>query len=205
MTGPAVLLATRSEGKLRELRPLFLAADIAIEDLREAGIPVSPDEETVEAFPTFEANALAKARYFHALTGRPTVADDSGLEVAALSGAPGVHSKRWSGRKDLQGQGLDDANNAKLLEALRLVDAPSARYVCAAAFCDGFREEVVRGETAGTIVREARGGAGFGYDPYFLSAELGATFGESSREAKEQVSHRGRAFRALLERLREQR
>ena len=205
MTGPVVLLATRSEGKLRELRPLFEAAGIAVQDLREAGVPVSPDEDVVEAFPTFEANALAKARYFQALTGRPTVADDSGLEVAALGGAPGVHSRRWSGRTDLQGQALDDANNAKLLEALRMVDAPAARYVCAAAFCDGVREAVERGETAGTLVGDARGGAGFGYDPYFLSVELGATFGESSREAKEQVSHRGRAFRALLERLSEQR
>lgn len=205
MTPGTVLLATRSEGKLRELRPLFAGAGIAVSDLREAEVLGSSDEETVEAFDTFEANALAKARYFHALTGRPTVADDSGLEVEALQWAPGVRSKRWSGRRDLSGQALDDANNAKLLDALRDVPAPGARYVCVAAFCDGSREEVVRGETVGTIVRDARGTEGFGYDPYFLSAELGATFGESSREAKERVSHRGRAFRTLLERLRVQR
>lgn len=205
MTGRVVLLATRSEGKLRELRPLFAAADIGVEDLRQAGILVSPDEEAVEAFPSFEANAIAKARYFHALTGRPTVADDSGLEVAALGGAPGVLSKRWSGRDDLRGQALDDANNAKLLDSLVTIEAPAARYVCAAAYCDGDREEVTRGETAGTMLRVARGGEGFGYDPYFLSLELGMTFGESTREAKEGVSHRGRAFRVLLERLREQR
>ena len=201
MTGTVVLLATRSEGKLRELRPLFAAAGLAVQDLREAGLGLSPDEDVVEAFETFEANALAKARYFHALTGRPTVADDSGLEVDALSGQPGVHSKRWSGRTDLTGQELDDANNARLLAALRDVPEPRARYVCAAAYFDGVREEVVRGETSGTILRDARGGEGFGYDPHFLSAELGATFGESSREAKERVSHRGRAFRALIERL----
>jgi XTP/dITP diphosphohydrolase len=200
-TPGVVVLATRSEGKLRELRPLFAGAGVVVQDLREAGLPVSPDEDAVEAFDTFEANALAKARYFHALTGRPAVADDSGLEVEALQWAPGVRSKRWSGRRDLEGQELDDANNAKLLSALQEVVEAKARYVCAAAFCDGSREVVVRGETAGSIVRDARGGEGFGYDPYFLSAELGATFGESSREAKERVSHRGRAFRALLERL----
>ena len=196
-----VLLATRSEGKLRELRPLFETAGIAVADLREAALSPSADEDGVEAFDTFEANALAKARYFHALTGRPTIADDSGLEVAALAGAPGVRSKRWSGRTDLTGQALDDANNARLLDALREAPEPVARYVCAAAYCDGTREEVTRGETAGIIVRDARGEHGFGYDPFFFSVELGATFGESSREAKEGVSHRGRAFRALLERI----
>jgi XTP/dITP diphosphohydrolase len=197
-----VLLATRSEGKLRELRPLFDAAGIAVADLREAALPPSPDEDGVEAFDTFEANALAKARYFHALTGQPTVADDSGLEIVALGGQPGVRSKRWSGRSDLSGQALDDANNARLLDAIRDIVTPEARYVCAAAYCDGIREEVTRGETAGVMVREARGEHGFGYDPYFFSVELGATFGESEREVKERVSHRGRAFRGLLERLR---
>jgi XTP/dITP diphosphohydrolase len=200
-----VLLATRSEGKLRELRPLFAAAGIGVQDLREAGLASSPEEDAVEAFATFEANALAKARYFHALSGRASVADDSGLDVAALSGNPGVRSKRWSGRDDLTGQALDDANNEKLLDALRGVDRPTARYVCAAAYCDGAREDVALGETTGVIVDEPRGEGGFGYDPYFLSDELGATFGESSREAKERVSHRGRAFRALLERLSVQR
>ena len=202
MTAPTVLLATRSAGKLRELRPLFGAAGLAVSDLREALLSPSPDEDAVEAFDTFEANALAKARYFHALTGRATIADDSGLEVEALGGQPGVRSKRWSGRDDLTGQALDDANKARLLEALRDVREPAARYVCAAAYVNGLLEHVTRGETSGRIVREARGEHGFGYDPYFFSDELGATFGESSREAKERVSHRGRAFRALLERLR---
>jgi XTP/dITP diphosphohydrolase len=196
-----VLLATRSEGKLRELRPLFGAAGLVVQDLSEAQVQSSADEDTVEAFSTFEENALAKARYFHALTGRPVVADDSGLEVVSLGGIPGVRSKRWSGRTDLHGQALDDANNAKLLSALEHIERPHARYVCAAAFCDVGREEVVRGETSGEIVRDARGAEGFGYDPYFLSVELGVTFGEATREAKERVSHRGRAFRLLLERL----
>lgn len=205
MTPPVVLLATRSEGKLRELRPLFAGAGIRVQDLREALVGEAPDEDAVEAFDTFAANALAKARYFHVLTGLPTVADDSGLEVSVLDGQPGVRSKRWSGRTDLSGQALDDANNARLLEALRDVEHPVARYVCAAAYCDGGREEVVLGETSGAIMRDARGGEGFGYDPYFFSDELAATFGESSRAAKERVSHRGRAFRALLERISVQR
>jgi XTP/dITP diphosphohydrolase len=201
MTGDRILLASRSEGKLRELRPLFAAAGLVVEDLGDAGLAPAPDEELVEAFDTFAANAVAKARYFHALTGRPAVADDSGLEVDALRGAPGVRSKRWSGRDDLSGQALDDANNAKLLAALDGVADLRSRYVCAAAYVDGVREEVAQGSTNGTIVREPRGSAGFGYDPYFLSGELGATFAESSLQEKEQVSHRGRAFRALLDRL----
>ena len=205
MNGDVLLLATRSEGKLRELRPLFESAGIRVSDLREAGLPASPAEDAVEAFDTFVANAVAKARYFHALTGRAAIADDSGLEVEALGGRPGVRSKRWSGRDDLAGQALDDANNARLLEALHGVEHPRARYVCAAAYVDQAREEVALGETAGTIVRDARGVEGFGYDPFFLSAELDATFGEASREAKERVSHRGRAFRSLIARLSAQR
>lgn len=202
MIAETVLLATRSSGKLRELRPLFTAAGIAVQDLTEAGIGATADEDAVEAFATFEENALAKARYFQALTGRAVVADDSGLEVAVLGGSPGVRSRRWSGRTDLYGQALDDANNDKLLSVLSAFEKPLARYVCAAAYCDGSLDEVVRGETGGVIVREARGAEGFGYDPYFFSVELGVTFGEASRDAKERVSHRGRAFRALLERLR---
>ena len=194
-----ILLATRSAGKLRELRPMFQSAGLAVADLTESNLEPAPDEDRVEMFHTFEANALAKARYFHALTGRPTVADDSGLEVESLHGQPGVRSKRWSGRSDLSGQALDDANNEKLLSVLRAEQHLDAKYVCAAAYFDGVREIVTRGETAGRIVHEAQGEHGFGYDPYFFSIELGATFGDSSREAKERVSHRGRAFRALIE------
>jgi XTP/dITP diphosphohydrolase len=199
VTAPVVLLATRSEGKLRELRPLFEASGFAVHDLQEGRVLEAPAENAVETFDTFRANALAKARYFHALTGRAVVADDSGLEVAALDGNPGVRSKRWSGRIDLAGQALDDANNAKLLAALEGVTDTRARYVCAAAYRDDVREHVVLGVTEGRIVRESRGSSGFGYDPYFLSAELHVTFGEATREAKERVSHRGRAFRALVE------
>lgn len=200
-----VLLATRSAGKLHELEPLFAAAGLAVQSLTDTPFVESADEEAIEAFDTFEENALAKARYFHVLYGGPVVADDSGLVVEALGGAPGVRSKRWSGRGDLTGRALDDANNARLLESLRGAADRRARYLCAAAYVDGERELVRVGETNGVIVDTARGGQGFGYDPYFLSAELGVTFGEASREAKETVSHRGRAFRALLDALRVQR
>ena len=199
MTLSRVLLATRSPGKLRELRALFAPSGVAVVDLDEQGIAESPAEEELERFDTFEENALAKARHFHMLTGLPTIADDSGLEVRSLGGAPGVRSKRWSGRADLAGEPLDAENNRKLLAELAGQDDREARYVCVAVLVDGLLEVVRRGETRGAIVAEPRGSGGFGYDPYFLSAELGRTFGEASLEEKQRVSHRGRAFSALLD------
>lgn len=197
-----LLLATRSAGKLRELAPLLQAAGYVPVDLETAGIPESPQEEAIEAHETFEGNALAKARHFFALSGLPTLADDSGLCVDSLGGRPGVRSKRWSGRPDLRGQALDDANNATLLAALAAPGrARAASYVCAAAFVDGDGEIVCRGATQGTILQEARGTGGFGYDPLFFSNELGRSFGEVSREEKAGVSHRARAVRAVLETL----
>jgi XTP/dITP diphosphohydrolase len=199
---PRLLLATRSAGKLRELLPLFAAQRIALTTPAELALPEGPEESVIESFDSFEENALAKARWFHASTGIPAIADDSGLEVDSLGGRPGVRSKRWSGRDDLAGQALDDANNAMLQQALAGRDDRSARYVCVAAFVDGERQLVARGETAGSVTREPRGAGGFGYDPYFLSADLERTFGEATREEKERVSHRGRAFHALLSQLR---
>jgi XTP/dITP diphosphohydrolase len=163
---------------------------------------VSPDEDSVETYATFEENALAKARYYFERTNRASVADDSGLSVDALGGAPGVFSKRWSGRRDLSGQALDDENNRLLIERLSGVSDRSARYVCAAAFADANGELVECGEVVGRILEVAHGNNGFGYDPFFYSVELGRTFGEASREEKERVSHRGRAFRRLLSRIR---
>jgi XTP/dITP diphosphohydrolase len=127
-----------------------------------------------------------------------TVADDSGLVVSALGGRPGVHSKRWSGRSDLTGMALDNENNRVLLAELANSSDRSASYVCSAASVDERAEFASRGEVHGSIASIARGDQGFGYDPYFISDELGCTFGEATREAKELVSHRGRAFRALI-------
>lgn len=196
-----VLIATRSMGKMRELRPMFAAAGLDAIDLDDAKIEERAEEDALESALTFEENALLKARHFWRLSALATVADDSGIEVAALGGAPGVRSKRWSARNDLRGDALDEANNALLLERLSQSDDRQARYVCAAAYCDGAVEFVERGEVLGTITRERRGTGGFGYDPYFESVELGRTFGEVTLAAKADVSHRARAFAKLLRRL----
>ena len=198
MTVEPLLIATRSSGKLRELRALFNGAGIAVVDLIEAGLDPAAEEDDLENADTFEENALAKARYFASRAKRAVVADDSGLEVEALGLQPGVRSKRWSGRADLVGLALDEANNARLLEALRGATNRRARYVCVAAFVDGAMELTGRGASSGVILDRPRGRGGFGYDPYFLSDELGKTFAEASVGEKELVSHRGRAFRALI-------
>ena len=196
MSAPSVVLATRSAGKLRELRPMFAAAGIEVHDLAELGIPETTEEDTLECHDTFEANARAKARYFFARSGgRAVIADDSGLEVRALGGAPSVLSKRWSGRDDLRGQALDDANNALLVDRLRGVGDRRARYVCVAAYWDGARDLIARGEVEGRIAEaRASGPHGFGYDPYFIADEIGRSFADVPAVEKERVSHRARAF-----------
>ena len=202
--GDAILVATRSAGKMRELRALFGAAGRRILSLDDAGVRAAAEEEELETAATFEENALAKARYFHARSGLPTVADDSGIEVLSLGGAPGVRSKRWSARPDLDGQALDDANNALLLERLAGVVDRRARYVCAAAYCDGARAFAERGTVAGRITERARGANGFGYDPYFYVPAFGRTAAELDPAEKNAVSHRGQALKQLVSRLLEQ-
>jgi len=198
-----LLVATRNAGKVAELAPLAAAAGFDVRSLDDARIAVDPREDDLEAFDTFEENAQAKARWFAGrVPGTLVLADDSGLEVSALPGRLGVRSKRWAGHA-LEGQALDDANNAALVAALRDAADRGARYVCVAAVCDGERAWVARGETGGTILAAPRGTNGFGYDPYFRSDELGITFAEATREQKAAVSHRGRAVRAVLELLRQ--
>src|SRR5688572_24734112 len=187
---------------MREIVPLLAILPVRILSLSEAGIPVTPAEDTIERFDTFEENAAAKARYFFlASGGMPTVADDSGLSVDALGGAPGVRSKRWSERPDLDGEELDEANNRHLLARLQGITDRNARYVCVAAFADERRAFTTRGEALGEITDGPRGSAGFGYDPYFLSDDLGCTFGQADQAEKSRVSHRGRAFRSLAQEL----
>jgi len=197
-----LLIATRNPGKLVELRALFLTAGYQVLDLAAAGVLPSPAEEAVEAFDTFEENALAKARFYHAASGGlATVADDSGLIVDALGGAPGVRSRRWAG-SDVQGDETA-ANNAKLLQALGSAADRHARFVCVVAYIDGRQSFLERGETAGRIATAPRGTAGFGYDPLFESAELNwRTFGEVDAAKKASVSHRARAFARLARRVR---
>ncbi len=203
------LLATRSGGKLLELRQIFAQHGLDILDLSTARIAESELEDALEQFETFEENALAKVRYFFDRSGgMPTFADDSGMCVDALGGNPGVHSKRWSGL-DLERKALDAANNAKLVAQMQdarleqgsqFTDA--ARYVAVAAFKDATGEVVRRGEIEGRVLMNPRGIGGFGYDPYFEAPDLGGTFAESSIENTAALSHRSRAFRALLSALR---
>jgi XTP/dITP diphosphohydrolase len=204
------LLATRSEGKLRELREIFSEFGLEAVDLATLGIPETARENNLEEFETFEENALAKARYFFNLSGgMPTFGDDSGMCVDALNGEPGVYSKRWSGRDDLERSDLDAANNAKLVARMRTARAEqgprftdAGRYISVAAFKDAAGELTRRGEIEGRVLTIPRGSEGFGYDPYFEAPELGGTFAESSIKNTAAGSHRARAFRALLAALR---
>ena len=188
-------------------RILGSASALRLIDLAEAGIPYDAREEELEPYETFEENATSKAEYFHQLTGLPTVADDSGLVVDALGGAPGVRSKRFAPNPaGLGGEARDRANNAHLLRLLAGRPAPerTARYVCVAALVGGGEGEPVttlRGEARGVIAPAPRGEGGFGYDPLFFDPELGLTFGEISPQEKHARSHRGRAFRALARQL----
>lgn len=194
----AIVLATRSAGKIRELRALCADAGYASETLDDAGVAETSEEDGIEIFETFGENAEAKARYFAArLPGRVILAEDSGLEVDALGGAPGVRSKRWAGSL-ASGVQLDADNNAALLRALQSAESRRARYRCVAVCVVGAAQYVGEGAVEGEITRDARGAGGFGYDPYFVSDELRKTFGEATREEKALVSHRARALRAVL-------
>jgi XTP/dITP diphosphohydrolase len=183
---------------------MFTAVGVRVLDLVEAGVEERPEEAGIESFDTFEANAVAKARYFfERCGGLDVVADDSGLAVDALGGEPGVRSKRWSGRNDLAGHALDDANNARLMERIAGLSNRRARFVCVAAWRGIAGEAVARGEVVGRIVDGSAGTHGFGYDPHFFADELGMTLADATTEQKRTVSHRGRAFDALLEVLNE--
>ena len=195
-----VLVASRNPKKLAELRRVLDGAGVELTLM--SNDDVAPFDDAHETGATFEENALAKARDAFAATGIPAVADDSGLEVDALNGMPGVLSARWSGR-----HGDDPANTALLLG--QLSDVPDGRrgaaFVSACALVFGAAENesvVVRGEWPGSIVREPRGGGGFGYDPVFLPAGSTRTAAELSPAEKDAASHRGRALAALLPSLR---
>src|SRR5580704_13731401 len=195
MAPDTVVLATRNAAKLRELARILGAEDSGGAQIRLAGLedfPGAPDVPETGA--TFEANALLKARAIARHTGLPAVADDSGLCVDALNGMPGVLSARWAG-----GHGDDKANLDLVLAQIADVPDPrrGARFVCAAALVDGAREVVVTGTVAGRLIRERRGTGGFGYDPIFLPDGFEETTAEMTPEAKDAISHRGRAFRAL--------
>jgi XTP/dITP diphosphohydrolase len=196
-----VFLASRNGKKLAEMQRILRehAPDVVVVGLDD----VSSYEEPVEDQPTFEGNALLKARAGLAATGLPTLADDSGLCVDALNGMPGVLSARWSGPPGDDKEGADRRNNDLVLA--QLADVPDGRrgahFACAVAFChpDG-TELVVHGEMHGRVIRELRGGGGFGYDVLFVADEhagAGTTSAELTAEEKDRISHRGRALREI--------
>ena len=200
-----LVVATRSVHKLRELRQL-LDVHAELVSLEDLGVPGDPAEDAA----TFEGNATAKARWAARATGLPALADDSGLEVEALDGRPGVRTRRYAGEN-----ASDEDNNAKLLAALRGLppERRGARYVCVLALAipaeagprGGLRLRTRRGIVRGRIASEVRGHGGFGYDPIFEpSAEPpgGRTLGQWTAEEKNRISHRSKAARAMTPLLR---
>jgi len=199
-----ILAATRNRGKQEEIRRVLGPAGLQVVFPEDIWLRESTEDDALEAAETFEANARRKAEYFVRLSSLPTLADDSGLEVMALGGAPGVRSKRWAGASGTTAE-VDAANNAELLR--RLAGLPearrAARYRCVLVFLRsaGAVPIVAYGDCVGRILESPRGTGGFGYDPLFYSDELGKTFGEASAQEKDGVSHRGRALRAFAQAL----
>ncbi|MDN5724766.1 MAG: non-canonical purine NTP pyrophosphatase [Propionibacteriales bacterium] len=204
-----VVLATNNAKKLAELRRVVADAvrKGAAPDIEVLGlVDVAPYPEPAETEPTFEGNALIKARVCAAQTGLPALADDSGIEVDVLNNMPGVRSARWAGTPTDA-----EANNALLLRQIDDVpaDQRGARFVCAMAFVlPGDRgrvdhgevdhEQVIRGTMAGRVLNELRGSGGFGYDPLFQPAGEERSLAELSAEEKDAISHRGQAVRAIV-------
>ncbi len=186
-----ILLATRNPGKVREIREILRGLPLEIRSLE--GLEGVPEVEEDGA--TFLENALKKARVLAHWAGDWTLADDSGLEVEALNGEPGVHSARYAGEG-----ASDEQNNAKLLDALRglPMEARKARFRCVMALVSPQGEEwVVEGTCEGYVAEAPRGQGGFGYDPLFYVPELGRTFAELSPEVKNRISHRAQALARL--------
>lgn len=183
-----ILIASNNAGKIREISDMLSGFGWSFTSMSEAGVDCDPIEDA----DTYLGNAEIKAREIHALTGMPVIADDSGLEVDAIGGAPGVFSARYAG------SGHDDAaNNEKLLNALSgvPVEKRTARYVCTLVFIDANGHEVsASGSVEGTIGTQESGTGGFGYDPLFTRIGDCVTFGELRQSEKDAISHRGKAL-----------
>ena len=187
-----LLIATGNQGKLKEIRRLLEGAPIEIVGLDQLTNP----PEVVEDGATFTANARKKAQEMARFSGYLTLADDSGLVVDALNGAPGVYSARYAGE-----QGDDTANNNKLLANMATIvdERRRAAFHCVVALAwPGGRCETYAGQVSGLIMREARGDGGFGYDPLFIVPEYGKTMAELPLEIKNRISHRGTALRKVI-------
>lgn len=190
-----LVLASNNPGKIRELRELLAPLDIDIVPQADLAIP-----EAEEPHCTFVENALAKARHAAQLSGLPALAEDSGICVDALHGAPGVHSARFAGEPK-----SDQRNNDRLLELMADVDRRNAHYYCVAVLVRDAQDPqplIVEGEWHGEVLRAPRGSGGFGYDPLFLDAKLNQTGAELSMQQKNRISHRGQAMERLVEGLR---
>jgi XTP/dITP diphosphohydrolase len=196
-----LLIATSNPGKLRDFAAAAKAFGIEVTSLPN----ISSLSPVIEDGLTFEANARKKAeQYSLAAPGEIILADDSGLEVDALNGAPGVHSARYAAEKPEQEETNtdDDANNSKLIREIKVIPEPdrAGRFVCViAAASNGKTLSVFRGTAEGVILEAPRGANGFGYDPLFYFPEISKTFAELSPEEKANYSHRGKAFRKFLE------
>ena len=189
------VLASGNAGKLGELRTLLQPLGIELVAQGELGLTPAPETAC-----TFVENAIAKARHASAGAGLPAIADDSGLAVNALGGAPGIHSARYAGPAQ-----DDDANNRKLIAALAGIARRRARFCCALVYLeqpDDPTPVIATGEWSGSIIDEPRGANGFGYDAHFLLPDLGLTSAELAPALKNSLSHRGQAARALLSALR---
>lgn len=185
-----ILIATRNEGKLREMKAAL--SELPVEILSLTDFENLPD--AVEDGKTFEDNARIKAKFFQKLTGLACLADDSGLEVDALNGAPGVNSARFAGY-----HAEDGTNNQKLLDELKKINVTTsaADYRCALCFVDADTEILTVGKVNGTIKIFPRGNGGFGYDPYFYLSDS-KTMAELTPAEKDSVSHRGEALRKIV-------
>jgi XTP/dITP diphosphohydrolase len=190
-----LILASGNEGKIREIRRILAPLDIDVIPQAHFQVP-----EADEPHGTFIENALAKARHAATLTGLPALADDSGICVDALDGAPGVYSARFAGEPK-----SDERNNDRLLELLAHIDHRRAHYYCVIVLVRHAHDPqplIAEGEWNGEVLRERRGPGGFGYDPLFLDPLLGKTGAELPLDEKNRISHRGKALALLVERLR---
>jgi XTP/dITP diphosphohydrolase len=193
-----LVIASSNPGKLREFARLLVPHGVDVVAQRDLGI-----EDADEPHPTFVENALAKARHASSIANLPALADDSGICVDALNGAPGVQSARYAGDPK-----SDARNNAKLIATLAGASNRRAHYYCVLVLlrtADDPEPLIAEGTWRGTIADEPRGSGGFGYDPHFRDAETGLSGAEMPLEMKNAVSHRGKAMRALLARLDEAR
>lgn len=190
-----IVVATKNQGKVREIKSIFNNSEYEVVTMTEAGIAADPEETGA----TFEENALIKARAVAALCNDIVLADDSGLEVDALNKEPGVYSARYMGEDT--SYRIKNANIIERLDGVPM-EKRTARFVCAvAAVCPDGREFVLRSAMEGFIGYEEKGENGFGYDPIFFLEEYGCTSAELSMEEKNKISHRGKAFRLIKEKL----